>query len=65
MRNPIQKATQKIETEGRKHCVCYDADNQMCMDLYGFGRRWQSTDFCSYGRIQDEPDQQRDFNSRV
>ena len=46
-------------------CVCYDAGNQMCMDLYGFGRRWQPTDFCSYGRKQDESDQQRDFNSRV
>lgn len=39
-----------VEVVRCRDCQYYDADNLMCKDIYGFGRKWKPADHCSYGR---------------
>lgn len=32
-----------------KDCRYYNSEEKECLDLLGYGRRWEEDDFCSYG----------------
>ena len=46
----IRKTVDELQLVHCKDCIYYDSDNKMCLDMIGFGRRWEETDYCSYGR---------------
>ena len=50
----IRKTVEELQLTHCKDCVYYDSDNRMCLDMIGFGRRWEEMDYCSYGR-HDQP----------
>ena len=31
-----------------KDCRYYDHEGLQCLDIYGYGRRWEENDWCSY-----------------
>ena len=31
-----------------KDCRYYDHEGMLCLDIYGYGRRWEENDWCSY-----------------
>lgn len=49
----IRKTVEELQLVHCKDCIYYDSDNKMCLDMIGFGRRWEETDYCSYGRRKE------------
>ena len=43
-----------VEVVRCKDCRYYNAEEKECLDLMGYGRRWEEDDFCSYGVKMEE-----------
>jgi len=36
-----------------KDCRYYDHEGLQCLDIYGYGRRWEENDWCSYAERRE------------